>query len=182
MDQVNALLGYTYCSCGTIVPGNQTGQKLGFPTINIPWQPELKPCYGVYLVRVLAEGQHAAQSKAGVANYGVRPTMGQDKDPILEVHLLEGTELQVGDAVTVEWHAFLRREKKFASLEALKEQIARDKINPMGTVAGAFDNEPGNCNAFYRAFSEARVILLDTLHKPSAPDLLPGIEAIPDFE
>ena len=127
MDEVNALLGYTYFSCGTIVSGKQIGEKLGFPTINIAWDPEFNPCYGVYLARVWPENQSTEQSKWGVANYGVRPTMGSDEKPILEVHILDATDLQVGDTVTVEWHTFLRAERKFTSAEALKEQIARDK-------------------------------------------------------
>jgi riboflavin kinase / FMN adenylyltransferase len=100
---------------------------IGFPTLNIPWSPDLQPRLGVYVVSVQrADGTD--KPLRAVANYGLRPTVEQAVVPQLEVHILDpecgygpGAELRV------EWLAFLRPEQKFASLDALREQIARDR-------------------------------------------------------
>lgn len=119
IEEVNALLGYTYFAEGVVEAGRQLGRTIGFPTLNIAWEPELAPRHGVYAVTV--------NGAWGVANYGVRPTVGHSPHPVLEVHLLGQTSLAYGDRVLVEWHRFIRPEMKFASVEALKEQIARDR-------------------------------------------------------
>lgn len=120
----NALLGYTYFSEGTVRRGRQLGRTLGFPTLNLAWEPELKPCYGVYAVEVSGGSGPAVK---GVANYGLRPTVEQASRPLLEVHLLEPSALTYGDTVTVRWLHFLRPEAKFGGVEELRAQIARDR-------------------------------------------------------
>ncbi len=62
----------------------------------------------------------------GVANIGVRPTVNPADDRLLEVHIFEFSGDCYGEDVDVEFAAFLRPEKKFRSIEALKDQIARD--------------------------------------------------------
>ncbi|AOS42979.1 Riboflavin biosynthesis protein RibF [Lacunisphaera limnophila] len=121
---VNALLGYTYFSEGVVQPGRQLGRTLGFPTLNLAWQPGLPPRHGVYAVEVTTGPGKALQ---GVANYGLRPTVGQDTSPLLEVHLLEESTLGYGASLTVHWLHFLRPESKFGSLEALQRQIETDR-------------------------------------------------------
>ncbi|MFU8848614.1 MAG: riboflavin biosynthesis protein RibF [Opitutales bacterium] len=124
--EVNDLLGYNYFSSGKIVPGAQLGRSIGFPTLNLPWEPECPPRFGVYAVRFRQLGSNTWQ--AGVANYGVKPTVAEaDQSPALEVHGLESTQLGVGDAIEVEWLQFIRPEQKFDSLEELKAQIAKDR-------------------------------------------------------
>lgn len=123
---VNDLLGYNYTATGEIVSGAQLGRTIGFPTLNLPWQPECLPCFGVYYVRFRASGSKTWS--AGVANYGVKPTVAEaDQAPALEVHGLESTDLTVGDAIEVEWLRFIRPEQKFASLDELKAQITKDR-------------------------------------------------------
>ena len=129
MKTANALLGYTYFSRGPVRPGKQLGRTLGFPTLNISWAPGLQPARGVYAVRVRREGDSGF--RPGVANYGVRPTVEADAEPLLEIHLLDTMEgncpLGEGDLLTTEWLEFIRPEKKFATVEALRAQIARDR-------------------------------------------------------
>lgn len=120
----NTLLGYTYFAEGMVARGAGLGRTFGFPTLNLAWEPELRPRYGVYLVRVAGAG--SAGPLAAVANYGLRPTVGQDTHPRLEVHLLEACPFGEGDILTVEWLRFLRTEQKFAGPEALRAQIACD--------------------------------------------------------
>ncbi len=121
----NALLGYSYFTAGTVTPGKQLGRTIGFPTLNIPWAPQFRPRFGVYAVRVRCECE--TESLPGVANYGVRPTVENTLEPRLEVHVLGPCSIREGDAVRVEWLQFLRPEMKFAGLEELRAQIARDR-------------------------------------------------------
>lgn len=121
---VNAMLGYTYFTEGVVEPGRQLGRTIGFPTLNLAWAPELKPRYGVYAVTVATAGGIPLK---GVANYGLRPTVTDTREPLLEVHLLEETTLTYGDRLTVSWLHFLRAESKFGSLEALRRQIGNDR-------------------------------------------------------
>lgn len=122
--EANALLGYSYFSEGTVERGKQLGRTIGFPTLNLRWEPELRPAYGVYAVEVLTAGK---QPVRGVANYGLRPTVEQTTQPLLEVHLLETSPLTYGDMLTINWLHFLRREAKFGSMEQLRQQIERDR-------------------------------------------------------
>lgn len=121
---VNDLLGYNYRAVGVVVDGAQLGRTIGFPTLNLSWQPECFPRFGVYAVHFRARGDRSWRS--GVANYGVKPTVAEDAGPTLEVHGFEPTKLTSGDTIEVEWLAFIRPEQKFDSIDALKEQIQRD--------------------------------------------------------
>jgi len=124
--EANALLGYTYFCEGGVEPGRQLGRTIGFPTLNLVWEPDFRPCYGVYAVEVSAGSERALP---GVANYGLRPTVGTATQPRLEVHLLEETRLAYGDKITVSWLHFLRPESKFGSMDVLRTQIAVDREN-----------------------------------------------------
>jgi riboflavin kinase/FMN adenylyltransferase len=121
----NALLGYRYFTEGLVVPGKQLGRKLGFPTLNLEWEPELAPRHGVYAVQVT--GAKAERALRGVANFGLRPTVDAATAPRLEVHLLDACPFDSGDLLRVEWLSFLRPELKFAGLDALRTQIAQDR-------------------------------------------------------
>ncbi|MEI8089826.1 MAG: riboflavin biosynthesis protein RibF [Opitutaceae bacterium] len=127
-DVVNAnrLLGHTYSARGVITAGKRLGRTIGFPTLNLAWSPELRPKLGVYAVRVL--GSKSALALCGVANYGLRPTVEQSTQPLLETHILGNCPFDEGDEITVEWLRFLRSEMKFAGLEPLQAQIAQDVI------------------------------------------------------
>jgi riboflavin kinase/FMN adenylyltransferase len=124
MVSVNDLLGYNYTATGKVVGGAKLGRQIGFPTVNLPWEPECLPRFGVYLVRF--RGSESKAWSSGIANYGVKPTVADDIGPALEVHALEKTTLDAGDEIDVEWLRFIRPEQKFASVDALKEQIAVD--------------------------------------------------------
>jgi riboflavin kinase/FMN adenylyltransferase len=125
ISEANDLLGYNYTSSGKVVSGAQLGRKIGFPTLNLPWQPECLPRFGVYFV-------YFRESVGGewlpaVANFGVKPTVDEaPRGPVLEVHALDPVELQPGAAIDVEWLKFIRPEQKFDSVEELKVQIAKD--------------------------------------------------------
>ncbi len=128
MADANALLGYSYFADGVVEPGRRLGRTIGFPTLNLSWEPELKPRFGVYAVNVFS-GQ--AAPVPGVANYGLRPTVGNATRPLLEVHLLAASPLTCADQVSVHWLHFLRPENKFNSVDELRTQIALDRENAL---------------------------------------------------
>lgn len=117
-------LGYAYGLDGTVVPGQQIGQRLGAPTANI--RPEfdwkLVPGNGVYAAHVHLDGK----AHPAVVNIGNRPTLGDGLERTIEAHLLhfEGNLYQHN--VRLVMGSFLREERKFSDAEALKEQILQD--------------------------------------------------------
>lgn len=121
----NARLGYNYEAEGVVTPGKRLGRTIGFPTLNIPWAPALRPRLGVYAVRLT--GPRAPAPLPAVANYGVRPTVEHTGEPRLEAHVLGPCPFGEGDTVRVEWLQFLRPERKFSGLDELRAQIARDR-------------------------------------------------------
>jgi riboflavin kinase/FMN adenylyltransferase len=120
--KAGSLLGYGYFARGVVAAGKKLGRTLGFPTLNVAWVPELTPRFGVYAVRVSGRGYVLP----GVANYGLRPTVESASEPRLETHVLGACPWDAGDEIKVEWLHFLRPEQKFAGIDALKAQIARD--------------------------------------------------------
>lgn len=124
IEEVNQLLGYTYFAEGETQPGRRLGRTIGFPTLNLAWQPELEPQLGVYAVRV--SSREGGERLPGVANYGLRPTVDASGHPLLEVHLLSECPFECGSWILVEWIRFIRAEARFPNLEALKNQISRD--------------------------------------------------------
>ena len=125
IDQVNRLLGYTYSISGVVEHGNAIGTTLGFPTANIRLNSAKQlPASGVYSVVAQVNG---VEYKA-LANIGTNPTVGNDHLS-LEVHLLEFQGDLYDQPLTISFLSFLRKEKKFSSLEELKQQIATDISN-----------------------------------------------------
>lgn len=129
MVTANKLLGYSYFADGETVPGRRLGRTIGFPTLNLPWEPELQPAYGVYVVRASRPGGEVFHP--AVANYGLRPTVEDARSPLLEVHLLGECPFECGDPIFVEWMRFLRPEQRFSGLEELKAQIAKDRARAL---------------------------------------------------
>ena len=117
------LLGREFSLFGTVIAGNKLGRTIGFPTANIRPENEQLPPNGVYAVTAELGNKRIA----GVANIGLRPTVQDaDRDRLLEVHLFEFTGDLYGQDMEVHFRNFIRPEQRFASLDALKDQIARD--------------------------------------------------------
>jgi len=120
------LLGRWFALDGTVVAGEQLGRRIGWPTANLQRaQPGLLlPADGVYAARLRfwQEGTEAA----GVANLGVRPTRGGGGERRVEIHLFDFERQIYGARVEIEFHRRLREERKFAGIEDLRAQIARD--------------------------------------------------------
>lgn len=123
--KANELLGTPYSIHGTVVHGNHIGGPvLGFPTANIVPPPEKHlPLFGVYVSRVKVDGK----LYGGVTNVGKKPTIDGGSPVGVETFLFDLQEDLYGKWIEVQLLDFIRPEKKFDSLEALKEQIEKDK-------------------------------------------------------
>ncbi len=117
------LLGREFSVFGTVIPGDQRGRTIGFPTANILPENEQLPPNGVYAVTAT----YGKTTLRGVANIGLRPTVQTAaKERLLEVHLFDFGGDLYGQDLEVHFLRFLRPEQKFSSLEALTTQIAAD--------------------------------------------------------
>jgi riboflavin kinase/FMN adenylyltransferase len=117
------LLGRPYSIAGRVIVGQQLGRTIGAPTANMELHRLRSPLSGVFAVEV-----HGADEvmRPGVANVGVRPTIGDLSKAILEVHLLNFNKNIYGRNLRVVFRKKLRNEVKFDGLDALKAQIGRD--------------------------------------------------------
>ncbi len=118
------LLGRPYRMSGRVAHGQKRGRTIGFPTANIHLHRNKVPISGVYVVQLYGI---AGEPISGVANVGVRPTVGAEK-ALLEVHLFDFDRDIYGAHVDVLFLQKLRDEQKFDDMAALQAQITRDCI------------------------------------------------------
>lgn len=123
IELANKMLGYPFVITGEVVPGEQRGRNLGFPTANIHLEPTyLLPAFGVYLVDFeIVEGKYY-----GVANVGLKPTFGVALQPLTEVHLFGTTIDLYQKQARIRFLSFIRPEIRFKDSETLKRQISAD--------------------------------------------------------
>ena len=116
------LLSRPFTIEGLVEHGDKVGRTIGFPTANVALDRYLRPRYGIYAVRgQLADGQVLN----GAANLGIRPSFDPPKE-LLEPHFFDFSGDLYGQTIAVEFHAFLRPEARYDSLDALQAQIAAD--------------------------------------------------------
>ncbi len=106
---------------GCVIEGQKLGSTLGFPTANLTLGDIIEPRKGVYAVMVRVDGA----MRKGVANFGRRPTVGSDA-PLLEAHLFDFNGDLYGQEIDITFIDFIRDERKFDGLDALKAQIDKD--------------------------------------------------------
>ena len=122
----NSYLGYEFSFFGKVVRGNSIGKTLGFPTANIEIESDLKliPKNGVYLISTIINKKIIF----GMMNIGIKPTTNENTKSI-EVNLFDFNQDLYDTNITIYIKQFLREEIKFDSLNELKLQIEKDKIN-----------------------------------------------------
>lgn len=125
IEYANRMLGRAYAITGTIVHGEQRGRKLGFPTANIELlHGEMAvPAPGVYAVTASIEGS----IYEGMGNIGNNPTFNDVEHARLEVNLFNCSGDLYGKTMSVQFHKYIRAEKKFSGVEELCRQIEEDK-------------------------------------------------------
>ena len=126
------LLGRDYFFRSAVEHGAKRGRQLGFPTANLKLAPnKLLPPNGVYAVRVMHDGA----AYAGAASVGFRPTFGGSTLTV-EVFVFDFDLEIYGELLTVWFLQRLRGEKRFASVPALQQQMARDVENAKRILTG----------------------------------------------
>jgi riboflavin kinase/FMN adenylyltransferase len=125
VETAASFLGYEYQLGGTVVKGRQLGRTIGFPTANIRVDDPYKlvPGDGVYAVRVKRKNVMLP----GMLNIGMRPTVN-GTDRTIEVNILDFDADLYGETLILEFVKRLRDELKFDGLDALKAQLAKDKV------------------------------------------------------
>lgn len=125
----NQMLGYPYLITGAVQSGNQLGRKIGFPTANIRPNDPLKliPKEGVYAVIVNANDT----IYKGMLNIGFRPTIDTNNKQSIEVNIFDFENDLYNSGIEVALVSRLRDEKRFPSIEHLKEQLVIDKQNAL---------------------------------------------------
>lgn len=122
VELAERLLGRPYSLRATVINGKHIGHSLGFPTLNQEFKDDKAvPRYGVYLSRI----RFGKRVKYGITNVGVQPTLNASK-LYAETHIFDFNGDLYGKTVTIEFLQFLRAERKFDSVEALKAQISAD--------------------------------------------------------
>ena len=121
VERAAEFLGHRHCLSRTVEHGQRIGRTIGIPTVNLT-MPEhvLAPAHGVYITRVyLPDGR----SFAGVTNVGTRPTVSDSGAVSVETFLLDFDGDLYGQTIRLEFCRRLRGERKFDSLEVLRQEI-----------------------------------------------------------
>ncbi|MFT4718718.1 MAG: riboflavin kinase/FMN adenylyltransferase, partial [Rickettsiales bacterium] len=122
--EVNNILARKFSISGLIIKGRGLASQIGFATANIlPKKYQIYPKYGVYKVEISIEGEGFLPA---ILNFGVKPTISNEKKPIFEIHIFNFNKDIYGKKVRVRFLYFIREERKFDNIEALKSQIKND--------------------------------------------------------
>jgi riboflavin kinase / FMN adenylyltransferase len=127
----NELLGRNFSMEGIVVKGKQLGRTIGFPTANIRIEEKQKivPRDGVYVVKATVNNQ----TYGGMLNIGFRPTVG-GLDRTIETNIFEFNEEIYDQKLKLEIIDFIRFEKKFASIDELKNQLHQDQVSALAKL------------------------------------------------
>ena len=117
-------LGYDWMICGTVVPGDQRGRTIGFPTANIIVEAGVEPARGIYATIVRESGQ-AEPVWMGAGYFGDRPTFNTNRT-FFEVYLLDQDIDLYGRELTVQFVDLIRPDQSFTSVDALVTQMKAD--------------------------------------------------------
>lgn len=132
MSLASNLLGRPYFVSGQVMHGRKLGRVMSFPTVNLIMDKEkLLPPYGVYLANVYV----GSEKYAGVANVGIKPTISDNEKPCVETHIFDFDEELYGEYIRVEMLEFMRPEKKFNSIDELKNQLKVDIKNAKSKIS-----------------------------------------------
>ena len=126
------LLGRYHFLHGSVIRGRERGRTIGFPTANLGSETECLPADGVYATRVILDNGHYPS----ITNIGMRPTFNET-ERCIESHIFEFNRDIYGHRIKLELIERIRGEKKFASADELKQQIARDLSRVREVLASA---------------------------------------------
>ena len=122
-EKVRELLGHNFIILGEVIYGKQLGRVIGFPTANLKFENKIYPEFGVYGVKIHIQGDEKIYN--GVMNIGRNPTVNVGILSV-ETNIFDFNEDIYGKIILIEVLENIRYEKKFSSVEKLKEQIGKD--------------------------------------------------------
>ena len=125
IEKANQILSRKWTVVGRVLNGEKKARKIGFKTANMRLNSYCDICFGVYKVLIELPKEISKKKFYGIANYGVKPTF-MKKTPLLEVHIFDFNKEIYGKRIKVSFLTFVRKEKKFESVEKLKDQIIKD--------------------------------------------------------
>ncbi len=129
VEEAAVLLGRPFCARGVVIEGERRGRSMGFPTANLAPETEILPAPGVYSGRircVRGGGEWEGKTLPVVTNVGYRPTFHDGRDLVAEAHVIDFSGDLYGVEIDLTFEGRLRGEERFESVEALRQQIARD--------------------------------------------------------
>lgn len=125
IDSASSMLGRNYTLSGTVVAGNRLGRTIGFPTANLLPHPGLTiPANGVYAAMAQLPD---SSSLPAIVNIGTRPTVRRGDRRTIEAHIIGFDGDLYGHPISLTFFKRLRDEMKFNSIEALRNQIEKDR-------------------------------------------------------
>ncbi len=132
-EKAAQLLGHPFSLTGKVTHGQRIGHTLGYPTANIELaEPnKLIPIYGIYAVKVC----HHHRMYQGMLYIGDRPTLANHHNKTIEVNIFDFDQQIYGDQLRIDFIKFLRKDQRFEGLDALKVQLAKDKIASLEALA-----------------------------------------------
>ncbi len=133
IEEAAHMLGCDYSLKGTVVHGNKLGRTIGYPTANLqPADPEqIIPAIGIYAIRA----RHDGVLLDGMLSIGYNPTVTDKKELRIEANLFDFDRDIYGDELELIFVKRLRGEQKFASLDALTQQLHQDKVDTLRVLA-----------------------------------------------
>jgi riboflavin kinase/FMN adenylyltransferase len=136
VQYADELLGAPFAVDGEVQHGDKRGRTLGFPTANLVPRPGfVVPGHGVYACRATLPGGDG-ESVAAATNVGVRPQFVTGRGELIEAFLIDWSGDLYGSTIRIEFLRRLRGERRFASVDALVEQMGRDVDEARAIVAG----------------------------------------------
>lgn len=124
MERAAEFLGHPHILSDIVTPGKRLGRTLGFPTVNLHFQPGvIVPAYGVYAAKVYLED---GSEQIAAVNVGVRPTVEAVSEPNVEAFLLDFDGDLYGQRVRVEFYHRIRGERKFPNVETLTQEVLQN--------------------------------------------------------
>lgn len=129
VEKAAHLLGHPFSLTGKVTHGQRIGHTIGYPTANIELaEPnKLIPVYGIYAVKVI----HHQKEYQGMLYIGDRPTLANHHNKTIEVNIFDFDQRIYGDQLRIDFIRFLRKDQRFDGLDALKAQLAEDKITAL---------------------------------------------------
>lgn len=125
IDKANSLLESNFILEGDVVHGAKIGRTIGFPTANINYPKNIvKIPFGVYKAKINFNKE--TQSKNAIMNWGMKPTVNNTVEPVIEVHIFDFNSDLYGKNIKIEVLKQIRKEEKFKNLDELKTQIKKD--------------------------------------------------------